>query len=142
MKKLVYILIIASTTMLTICSCKKTFDELNVNENKPTSVPAPLLLNGVLNDMYDAPYTMSERWCQYYCCNYDYYGNNRYDFGAEDDFYSSLKNVMKMEQRAAANGGETVNPYEALGKFFRAYFFTKMSLQVGDIPMDDALKGL
>jgi hypothetical protein len=29
-----------------------------------------------------------------------------------------------------------------LGHFFRAYFFTKMSLQVGDIPMTEALKGL
>jgi hypothetical protein len=80
--------------------------------------------------MYDAPYTMEERWSQYYCCNYDYYGNNRYDFGSQDDYYGTLNNVNKMEAAALATGGETVNPYEALGKFFRAYLFTKMSLSM------------
>lgn len=126
-------------------SCKKSFDSLNSNPNVPTTVQPSLLLNSVLYNMYDAPYTMKERWGQYYCCNYDYYGNNQYSFGPIDgedgDYYNTLKNVVKMEQQARAYGGEAVNPYEALGKFFRAYFFTRMSLEVGDIPMNDALKG-
>ncbi len=47
-----------------------------------------------------------------------------------------------MEEEARGAGLPEVNAYSALGKFFRAYFFTKMSLQVGDIPMTEALKGL
>lgn len=128
--------------LIVFASCKKSFETLSKNPNKPSEVPASLLLNGVLNDIYDAPYTMQERWCQYYCCNYDYYGNNRYDFGSQDDYYNTLNNVNKMEAAALATGGETINPYEALGNFFRAYMFTKMSLEYGDIPVDDALKGL
>jgi len=46
-----------------------------------------------------------------------------------------------MEAQALAKGGEAVNPYGALAKFFKAYFYTKMSLQMGDIPMDSALQG-
>lgn len=121
--------------------CKKSFDSLNLNENKPLSVPASLLLNGILNDMYDAPYTMKERWSQYYCINYDYYGNNRYDFGAGDNYYSTLNNVKKMEEEAGKVGLPAVNPYSAMAKFFKAYFFTKMSLEMGDVPMTEALKG-
>ena len=122
--------------------CKKSFESLNNNPNKPYDVSPSLLMNGILNSMYDAPYSDYEKWNQYYIINYDYYGNNRYDFGPMADYYSTLKSVNIMEQQAAAKGGEAVNPYEALGKFFRAYFFTKMSLQVGDIPMDSALNGL
>jgi len=114
---------------------------MNVNENKPTSVPPALLFNGILNDMYDPPYSMYERWSQYYCCNYDYYGNNRYDFGSGANYFGTLKNVTKMEEEALKNGAVGINPYSALAKFFKAYFFTKMSLQMGDIPMTEALKG-
>ncbi|HWJ26198.1 MAG TPA: hypothetical protein VNS32_06625, partial [Flavisolibacter sp.] len=52
-------------------SCKKSFDSLNQNENKPLSVPAYLLLNGIVNDMYDRPYSDYEKWDQYYIINYD-----------------------------------------------------------------------
>ena len=140
MKLTRYIPVVA-VVILAATGCKKTFDEMNTNENKPSSVPASLLLNGILFNMYDAPSTMKERWCQYYCCNYDYYGNNRYDFASGDNNYTTLKNVAKMEEEAIRGGAANVNPYGALAKFFKAYFFTKMSLAMGDLPMDEALKG-
>jgi hypothetical protein len=46
-----------------------------------------------------------------------------------------------MEKEASKASGDN-NPYSALAKFFKAYFFIKMTLQVGDLPMSDALKGL
>src|SRR5678810_674687 len=84
--------------------CKKSFDSLSINENKPVKVPSSLLLNGIENDIFEAPYSMKERWGQYYCCDYDYYGNNRYDFGAGDDYYATLTNVVKMDEEATAVG--------------------------------------
>ncbi len=122
--------------------CKKSANDLYKNPNSPTSTPAYLLFTGIVNDMYDAPYSMKERWGQYYLCNYDYYGNNRYDFGEADMYYSTLINVVNMEKEAVNGSLPTLNPYSALGKFFRAYFFTKMSMQLGDIPMTEALKGI
>lgn len=140
MKLTRYIPVLA-VVILAATGCKKTFDEMNTNENKPSSVPASLLLNGILFNMYDAPSTMKERWSQYYCINYDYYGNNRYDFGSGDNNFTTLKNVVKMEEEAVKGGAAPLNPYAALAKFFKAYFFTKMSLAMGDLPMNDALQG-
>lgn len=139
MKVLRYILFLAIAASVAT-SCKKSFSDLNVNENKPTTVQPSLLLNGLLYGMYDAPYTMNERWCQYYCCNYDYYGNNRYDFGSGVDYYDTLKNVIKMREEALKSL-PALNPYAALGKFLNAYFFTKMSLEMGDLPLTQALQG-
>jgi len=126
--------------ILTATACKKSFNDLNINENKPAAVLPSLLLNGILYNMYDAPYSMNERWCQYYCCNYDYYGNNRYDLGSGDNYYATLKNVIKMKEEAIKTAAD-LNPYSALAKFFNAYFFAKMSLEMGDIPVTQALQG-
>src|SRR5215813_8687159 len=141
MKKTYHILAILVSFTVIAASCKKKFEDLNTNENKPTHVPASLLFNGVENALFDAPYTMYERWCQYYCCNYDYYGNNRYDFGSGTNNFTTLKNVQKMEEEAINGGAAALNPYSALAKFFKAYFFTRMSLQMGDLPMAEALQG-
>jgi len=128
--------------MLPFISCKKSFNELGDDVNRPTSVPPSLLLNEVLNSLYDSPYGDTEKWDQYFLQNYDYYGNNRYDFGSGDNYYNTLKNVLKMEEEAKKIQLPDVNPYSALAKFLKAYFYTKMSLEMGDIPMKDALSGL
>ena len=144
MKKIFINYLLPVFMVLAVTGCKKSFEDLTKNNNVPSTVPASLLFNGILNKMADLPQTSNEIYCQYYIYNYDYYGNNRYDGFASggDNYYNSLKNVLVMEKQAAASGGAAVNPYEALGKFFRAYFFSKMSLEEGDIPMTDALKGL
>lgn len=159
MKKISKKYLLPALVMLSLSSCYKTFDKLTQNPNIPLSVPASLLMNGVLNDMVDLPdgantsghqssdvyafdSNKDEIWCQYYIYNYNYYGNNTYDMGAGADYYSTLKNVLLMESAATTTGGAAINPYEAMGKFFRAYFFSKMSLERGDIPMTQALQGL
>lgn len=142
MKNIPKLLLALMVAIFVLPGCKKTFDDLYINPNKPTAVPASLLLNGILNVMYDPPASMYERWSQYFDINYDYYGNNRYDFGEGTNNYSTLKNVLKMEEEALKAGLPDGNVYSALSKYFKAYFFTKMSLQVGDIPMTQALLGL
>jgi hypothetical protein len=54
MKKLFYITI-CLVAVYVLPGCSKSFEDLNVNENKPTTVPPSLLLNGILNDMYEGP---------------------------------------------------------------------------------------
>ncbi|MCJ8209590.1 SusD/RagB family nutrient-binding outer membrane lipoprotein [Mucilaginibacter sp. RS28] len=142
MKKAIYQFVLPAMILIGASGCKKSFEELSENKNKPTSVPASLLFTGVENSMVDLPDSQNEIYGQYYLYNYDYYGNNRYDFGSGDDYYTVLKNVQAMEDQAIKGGSGTVNPYSALGKFFRAYFFSKMSLEMGDIPMSQALQGL
>ena len=132
---IVFIVVVAT-------SCRKSFQELSVNENKPSSVQPSLLMTGVLNSLSDLPDGQSEILDQYYLYNYDYYGNNRYDLGSGTSYYGVLENVVRMEEEAMRAGGNTVNPYRSLGLFFRAYFYTKMSLEMGDVPLDQSLQGL
>jgi len=144
MKKLIYLRLLPLMALILLAGCEGNFDELNLNSNKPISVPPSLLLTGILNDMVDdlgQPGSDYEKWNQYFLINYDYYGNNQYNFNSGKDKFSTLKNVVKMEEEAAKLYTDSVNPYSALGKFFRAYFFTQMSLQMGDIPMTEALQG-
>ena len=142
MKKIFKLQLLAALMLVTASGCKKSYEELTKNNNVPSSVPAALLLNGIEYNMVDFPDNENEIYCQYYIYNYNYYGNNTYDFGSGDNYYNALKNVTLMEQQAVAAGASATNGYSALGKFFRAYFFSKMSLEMGDIPMTDALKGL
>lgn len=139
MKKIFNIYMLPVLMLLVVTSCKKSFQDLTQNPNVPNSVPASLLFNGVLNSSVDLAGSSSEIYDQYYIYNYNYYGNNTYDFGSGFDYYITLKNVLAMEAAATASGGAAVNPYEALGKFFRAYLFSKMSMERGDIPMSQAL---
>ena len=142
MKKIFKIYVTAATMLLMVSSCQKTFVKDAINPNVPTSVPASLLLNGVDNSLVDFPDGADEIYDQYYIYNYNYYGNNTYNFGPGDNYYGTLTNVVSMEKQAVAAGSPAVNGYSALGLFFRAYFFSKMSLEVGDIPLTQALQGL
>jgi hypothetical protein len=142
MKKILKIYLLPVLLLLTVSSCKKSYQDLTKNNNVPNSVPSSLLFNGILNSMVDLPQNSNEIYCQYYIYNYNYYGNNTYDFGPGNNYYTTLKNVLAMEQQATAAGASALNQYSAIGKFFRAYLFSKMSLEMGDIPMTQALLGL
>lgn len=127
-------------TLVLLNSCQD-YAELEINENKPNQVPPGLVLNGILNDMYERPWSVEHRQNQFWACNYNYYGTNEYWSAAGLNFMT-LKNVIKMEEEAKRTGAQEVNPYSALGKFFRAYFYVRMSQRVGDLPLASALKGL
>lgn len=128
-------------------SCKKEFDDFDNNINQPENVPPSLLLRNILNHMQEGAYTQAERNGQYTCCNYTYYGDNLYWDGTLHSQYASLdygtlNDVVNMEKIAKKITGTDKNPYAALGKFLRAYYFVRMSLKVGDLPMTEALQGL
>ncbi len=134
-------LVIISLFITILSSCGKKFEELAKNPNSPESVPASLALNGVEVSINQRPWGLEHRWNQYACCNYNYYGNQEYNWSGASLYYTTLKNVVKMEEEAKKSGGKENNPYAALGKFFRAYLFYEMTMMVGDLPMEEALKG-
>ncbi|MCU0340902.1 MAG: SusD/RagB family nutrient-binding outer membrane lipoprotein [Spirosomaceae bacterium] len=103
------------------------FAVLEKDPNRAVNAPASLVLHGVLSDMYT---------------NYNYYATNEYTWTTTDFSFFTLKNVVKMEEEAKRSGLADQNPYSALGKFFRAYFYEDMTKRVGDVPLNDALKGL
>lgn len=141
MKKLI---LLTATVACLATGCQKKFEDRERNPNLPEQVPAALVLNGVENSIasFQRPWNLEQRWNQFANCNYNYYGNQEYNWGGATLFYNVLKNVIKMEEEARAGGAAAVNPYAALGKFFRAYFFYEMTMRVGDLPMKEALAGI
>jgi Starch-binding associating with outer membrane len=139
-KLAIYILTIVG---LSFSACQD-FDELAVNPNAPTTAPASLVFNGICNDINglysSAPWDDASQYAQYYCVNYEYYGNQNYGWTNSAFTFGSLYNVQKMEEEAIKNGAKGVNPYAAIGKFMKAYLFTQMSLRLGDVPLSEALK--
>ncbi|MEI7585725.1 SusD/RagB family nutrient-binding outer membrane lipoprotein [Runella sp.] len=134
-------------TFAFVMSSCQNFEVLEKDPNRAVSAPASLVFNGVLNDMYNnvnggSAWGDKARWNQFYCSNYNYYSTNEYTWTTTDFSFFTLKNVIKMEEEAKRGGAADVNPYSALGKFFRAYFYEDMTKRVGDVPLNDALKGL
>ncbi|CAG5069163.1 hypothetical protein DYBT9623_01899 [Dyadobacter sp. CECT 9623] len=130
---------------LMLSGCERSFEDLEKDPNRPVTAPASLVLKGIEMDMYSktgTPFSDEMRWNQFYAINYNYYGNNEYQWSAFEDHYPTLKNVIKMEEEAKRAGAADVNVYSALGKFFRAFFFDQMSVRAGDLPMSQALLGL
>jgi len=80
-------------------------------------------------------------WNQYHCQNYNYYGNNIYSWTSGSfDPYLVLKNVVQMENEVIVRGGAAVNPYEAVGRFIRAYYYYNLTSMFGDVPQAQALE--
>ena len=130
MKK--YILSFLIISLLASCSDYKT---LELNPNLPTSVPASLILKEAMSRMNDGAWNEVMRNNQFYASNYNYYSNNEYNWGNASLQFTTLKNVVKMEEEAKISGAKDLNPYSALGKFLRAYYYTSMTLRVGDLPV-------
>ena len=140
MKLYKFLIALLAFILFTFNSCDYT--DLDVDPNRATSAPASLILNGVLLNFYNGAWNPTMRQNQYWCINYNYYGTNEYWSGAASLDFTRLKNVQKMEEEALKGGAAAVNPYSALGKFFRAYHFVNMSQKVGDLPLSEALNGL
>lgn len=130
-------LALAAIVALAVSSCK--VDGLDKDPNRPTAVTPDLVFNGICNSIVINPWDDEARWCQYNCCNYNYYGNQEYNWSGASLRFTTLKNVQKMEEEAKRVGYADVNPYSAVGKLMRAYMYYEMTMLVGDLPLDEAL---
>lgn len=141
MKNIKLLLGLALLLSVGATSCKKQFNDYVNNPNQPQTVPAYLLLRQIEADMPVQPGGDADKFCQFTLSSYTYYGTNEYWTGSASLNYGTLRNVVAMENEAAKASGPN-NPYSALAKFFKAYYFIGMTLKVGDLPMSDALKQL
>ena len=144
----IFLVLVGITTVL---SCNKKIQEEQANPNNPTSVPPSLILGTVLQDMAGTgsagtlggldSWDNVQDWNQYHCQNYNYYGNNIYSWTSGSfDPYLVLKNVVQMEKEVTVRGGAAVNPYEAVGRFIRAYYYYNLTSMFGDVPQAQALE--
>jgi hypothetical protein len=149
MKQVKNILLMCVGVALTV-SCNKQIADKRDDPNNPTSVPPGLILGTVLMDMSGSgsqgalggvdSWDQVQDWNQYHCQNYNYYGNNIYSWAnGSFDPYLVMKNVNQMEKEVTVRGGAAVNPYEAIGRFIKAYYYYNLTSMFGDVPQTEAL---
>lgn len=127
--------------LLVLASCTKKYEDYLKNPNRPESVPPSLIFTSVENDLnLDKPWSNVTRWNQFDVCNYNYYGDQRYDWTGASWNYITLNNIQQMEKEALKAGLPAVNPYSAIAKFCKAFFYYRMTNLNGDIPLAEALK--
>jgi len=158
MKQMLYTLIFITGGFL-LTSCNKQIEEKQTDPNNPTTVPSSLILGRILTDISGTgnqgalsatgsaegvnSWDGAHRWNQYHCSNYDYYDNNIYSWtNGNYDPYLVMKNVVQMENEAISRGTAPVNPYEAIGRFVRAYYYYNLTSMFGDVPQAEALEGV
>jgi hypothetical protein len=89
----------------------------------------------------------SQSAAQFYLSTYDYYGTNNYDQGPftkstnNFEYTTVLQNISQMELEAKKGASTVVNPYAAVAKFLKAYYFNLMSQKFGDVPLSQSLNG-
>lgn len=130
--------IIILMLVIAITSCE-SFDDLAVNPNEPTQVNPSLILTNLQVQAFEKVDLNAALAVRYLTFNdnvadFQYYGWQRFDFRE----YGGLRQVQKMIEEA-----ERINApnFVALSKFFRAYFFTELTMRYGDIPYSAALGG-
>lgn len=123
-----------------ISSCKK-IDSLQQDSAAIYNAKPQLILTGLLLNSSDSPWSTDQRHNQYMVLNFELYGAQSYNWttGSFAE-YDQLRNVVRMEIEAD-KAGAVGAPYIALAKFFRAYFFTRLTERFGDVPMSEALQG-
>lgn len=126
---------------LTVSSCMK-IDDLQKDSAAVYNAKPQLIFTGLQQSSFEGPWTTDQRHNQYVVLNFDYYGNQAYGWSTGSfGLYDQLRNVTQMELEAAKEEGTIGKPYEALAKFYKAHFFTRLTEVFGDIPMEEALKG-
>ncbi len=133
-------LILSLVLCASACSTDN-FQDLVIDPNRPTSAPASLILNGTLVDLYENPWSLTHRFNQYWVCNYNYYGNQEYNWTTDVFNFYTLKNTVKMVEESAKADPAPVRTYTAMAKFLKAFFAYRMTMKFGDIPLSEALQG-
>lgn len=145
MKNIVKSLFVTGLMLSTLPSCSK-FEELNTNPDAAVNATAPMIATNLILNITDNTISSGKGFLQpamlgksvlYTEFPEDYQYN--YLGRASFDGLAVLTNVEKMI--GYAQEGPEKNAYTALGKFIRAWKFYNLTMQVGDIPYSDALKG-
>ncbi|WP_153797621.1 SusD/RagB family nutrient-binding outer membrane lipoprotein [Foetidibacter luteolus] len=127
-----------------LAGCKK-IDELQKNPNQSDQATPALLLTNILQNTHedafegfdDFPGTQQ----QFMVCNEVYYMDQTYLWGSGNwGYYNTLRNVNRLEIETNKKSDELTPSYLAIAKFLKAYLFSKISLQAGDIPLSETMK--
>jgi len=122
-----------------VSGCLK-YDDLRENPNNPTKVAPSLLFTGALPGVESA-FSDVYRNSQYHnfvAADLGVSPPVNYNYGSGGFSYGTLRDIDKMVQEAEASSAPA---YIILAKFLRAYYYIKMTQEMGDVPLTEAMKG-
>ncbi|SHM39558.1 SusD/RagB family nutrient-binding outer membrane lipoprotein [Chryseobacterium polytrichastri] len=125
--------------VLALTSCETSLDKINENPNDQASIDPKFLLTYVSQNAFQV--NGDNMYASRMMIGTD--GENVYQYmkwnDTSFDIYSKgLLNTGKMMQEAEKINNKN---YQAIGKFYRAYYFFNLSLKLGSIPYSEAVKG-
>lgn len=142
---IIYILL-AGTFLF--ASCTKKFDGINTNPDRSITTSAAALATNMIDAISSSEISSTKSFMQpfmmgkYILWTEQLEGSQYNKIGrAGFDRLEVLRNVPVMLQYAADLTDGTQPSYEALAHFIRAWEFFYTTMQVGDIPYSDAIKG-
>lgn len=148
MKNKIFNKLVVVMAFLFALSCTSEFDDINTNPDgitKATSqmLATKLLLNILKDDVSSTKGFMGNFMYDKYILWSELPQGNQYnDLGRISfDAMSRLIDAQKMIELTEGLDAGIANSYRGLGHFMRAYTFYNITIKVGDIPYNDALKG-
>ncbi|MDQ0592573.1 hypothetical protein QFZ37_000942 [Chryseobacterium ginsenosidimutans] len=125
--------------LLALTSCESDLDKINENPNDQASVDPKFLLTYVSSNAFQV--NGDNMYASRMMIGTD--GENTYQYMKWSDasfetYTKGLLNTVKMMQEAEKINNKN---YQAIGKFYRAYYFFNLSLKFGSIPYTEAVKG-
>ncbi len=145
MKRIIkYMLILPLLATLTN-GCKK-FEDINTNPNETTQVNSAMLATGMILNVTRGDISSTKGFMQPFLLGkYLTWGEGQEGFQynrlGRTDFerITLLRNIPSMENYATSDALK--KSYQGLGHFIRAWQFFMATMQVGDIPYAEAVKG-
>lgn len=130
-------------SMMTSCS---NFDEINTNPNATDQVTSSMLASNLILSITRSDISNQKSFMQPFLLGkyitwqegQESYQYNRINRGSLSNL-SRLRNVDPMISYAITDAAKS--SYTALGHFIRAWQFFVLTMQMGDIPYTDAIKG-
>jgi hypothetical protein len=126
---------------LLMSGCDDRFTRLQEDPNSPGTAAPIHILHHIIKNSWESPWTYAQRLNQYYVSTYVVYDDQGYLLGEYGMDYGSLRNILAMEKEVERVGTEEAEQFLPIAKFFKAFFYVRMTERLGDIPMSEAMKG-
>lgn len=142
MKKYIKIAVCLLYILSAFTSCGK-FDDINTDPDVPTRVSAEMLASGGIKSLLGSP--GAKDFVQNNLASKQIgWGENLQSYLFNSFGRSSLSGystIINMEKMVELAPEQDLEAYSGLAKFIKAYKLFKISMDMGDIPYSDALKG-
>ncbi len=143
MKKYILILLVGAAFSMAGCS---DFEELNVNPNNPSTVPANLLLPSVIQTAVSSMTGSGNGAAGQFVQHINYLGGNNESFGRynltgasfREEWNGPMRSVKDINQIISIAEKNSQPQYKAIGLICKVYILSLMTDAYGDIPYTEA----